>query len=82
MHSNRGFTLIELLVVIAIIALLMGLLIPALGAAREKTRRVACMGNVRQFILGAQAYASDFREYLPVGLSDARNPEDEHTPVL
>lgn len=77
-----AFTLIELLVVIAVIALLMGLLIPVLGRAREKARRVACMGNVRQFIVGIQVYAGDYREYLPLGLSDARDPEDEHTPIL
>lgn len=77
-----GFTLIELLLVIAMIALLMGLLIPVLGVARERARRVACMGNIRQFIVGIQVYAGDHREYLPSGLSDAREPEDEHTPIL
>ena len=79
---GTAFTLIELLVVIAVIALLLGFLLPALGRAREKARRVACMGNIRQFIIGIQAYAGDYREYLPVGLSDAREPEDEHTPIL
>jgi prepilin-type N-terminal cleavage/methylation domain-containing protein len=77
-----AFTLIELLVVIAIIALLTGLLVPALSRAREHARRAACMGNVRQFIIGTQAYASDFNEHLPSGLSDYENPEDEHTAVL
>lgn len=80
--QDVGFTLIELLVVIAVIALLMGLLVPVLGTAREKARRVACMGNIRQFIVGIQVYAGDSRDYLPSGLSDARVPEDEHTPVL
>lgn len=79
---GAAFTLIELLVVIAVIALLMGIMVPVLGRAREKARRVACMGNVRQFIFGIHAYASDFRETLPSGLSDAKNPEDEHTPIL
>ncbi len=79
---GAAFTLIELLVVIAVIALLMGIMVPVLGKAREKARRVACMGNIRQFIVGIQAYASDFRETLPSGLSDANNPQDEHTPVL
>ena len=77
-----GFTLIELLVVIAVIALLTGLLVSVLGTAREKARRVACMGNIRQFIVGIQMYAGDNREYLPSGLSDAPEPEDEHTPIL
>ena len=49
-------------------------MVPVLGKAREKARRVACMGNIRQFIVGIQAYASDFRETLPSGLSDANNP--------
>ena len=82
-QSHRtAFTLIELLVVIAVIAILMGLLVPILGRAKEQARRVACMGNIRQFIVGIQVYASDNREYLPIGLSDAREPEDEHTPIL
>lgn len=82
-QSDRdAFTLIELLVVIAIIALLMGILMPVLGKAKEQARRAACMGNVRQFIIGIQVYADDHREYLPSGLSDFDPPEDEHTPIL
>ena len=76
---GTAFTLIELLVVIAVIAILVAVMVPVLGSAREKARRVACMGNIRQFIVGLQAYASDFRETLPSGLSAATNPEDEHT---
>lgn len=81
-RDRIGFTLIELLVVIAMIALLMGLLIPVLGIAKERARRVACMGNIRQFLASIQVYAGDHREYLPSGLSDAREVEDEHTPIL
>ena len=82
-HPHRAaFTLIELLVVIAVIALLMGLLVPVLSRAREQGRRAACMGNIRQFIIGIQVYASDYRERLPIGLSDFHEPEDEHTPIL
>ncbi len=64
---RRGFTLIELLVVIAVIALLIGLLLPALGSARENGRKTRCLSNVRQLCLGANSYTGDNKRevYLP-----------------
>ena len=66
--DDAGFTLIELLVVIAIIALLMGILMPALSAARRQARAVACKSNLRQVGLAGNLYAENHDLFVPRGL--------------
>ncbi len=63
--KRSGFTLIELLIVIAIIALLISILLPALGSARRTARTLICSSNQRQLMVSANTYGTDSKDWIP-----------------
>jgi prepilin-type N-terminal cleavage/methylation domain-containing protein/prepilin-type processing-associated H-X9-DG protein len=74
---GRAFTLVELLVVISVIALLMGILMPALGKARNVAKRISCQSNLRQIGVGFRAYLDDNSDIFPPACAfpwDITNP--------
>lgn len=66
-HRKHAFTLVELLVVIGIIALLIAILLPVLGKAREASQKTACLSNLRQLGAVMQIYATENHDVIPIG---------------
>jgi len=77
----RAFTLIELLVVVAIIALLLSILLPSLGRAREQAKEAKCAAGLRSFGLGFHTYAGEQRDYLCSGSFDPEVSNGRDGPV-
>ena len=72
--KREAFTLIELLVVVAIIAILAAFLLPSLTRARDGAKRVSCMNNIRQILMGLELYAGDNGDILPNGEIGSTHP--------
>src|SRR5688572_7019022 len=72
LSRQLAFTLVELLVVIGIIALLIAILLPALSKAREASQKTVCISNLRQLGTALQQYATEYKDYIPIGYMDEK----------
>jgi prepilin-type N-terminal cleavage/methylation domain-containing protein/prepilin-type processing-associated H-X9-DG protein len=78
--SGRAFTLVELLVVISVIALLMAILVPALGKARAVANRTYCMANLHQLGIAMRSYLDDNRDIFPLCCASPWENPDANSP--
>src|SRR3954467_13405695 len=78
--KRRAFTLVELLVVIGIIAVLIGILLPALGKAREQAKTTQCLSNLRQLGAGIRMYVTEQKLMIPAAyFTDSASPTNRET---